>query len=153
MASDIFLDLSGLSGECEDMGHSNWIELTSFSFNVMRQTQDDLVSSGEKDKSTRPQLGNISLSKKVDKTSPKLASAACSGTRYTAEIEFCQADSTQKVFLSYKLKKAHIVSYTLSGGSGFPTESFSLAYEEISWNHPGSGMKGGWNVPDNKESS
>ncbi len=83
------------------------------------------------------QVHDISITKYVDKASPKLALACANGKHYsTAKITVRKAGRGQQEFLTYKLSDVLISSYQ-SGGSGggkgaTPTESLTLNFKKIS---------------------
>ena len=160
MANDAFLKLQGISGSATDSKHKNWIEITSFSFSIQKP-DDVLVKSTETKEG--PHVSDVSISKKVDKTSPKLASAACDPTKSftSATIALCGRCGNSMItvstgglptYIEYKLTQVSIKSYTLNGGSGYATESLVLGFSEIEWKFTDGNITGKWSITDNEGS-
>ncbi|MGK0309982.1 MAG: type VI secretion system secreted protein Hcp [Lentimonas sp.] len=151
MANDTFLKLSGISGSATDSKHKSWIEITEFSFNISKEEEfgkstSDVKAGGD--------IQSVSISKKVDKASTYLADAACSPdkTFNSATVALCGQCGPKAitatigglpVYMKYTLTNVVIKSYTLTGGSGYATESLDLGFSEITWSFTGGG-KGGW---------
>ena len=161
MASDAYLKLSGINGVATDSAHKYWIEITSFSFGITGPS-DSLVRSTDTDKEA-PKPDDISISKKVDKTSPALASAACDPTKVfpTATIALCGRSGPKVLtvytggvptYMEYELKNVCVKNYSLTGGSGYATESLTLGFTEITWKYTDGNISGTWKHTDNKVS-
>ena len=108
-------------------------------------------------------VSDVSISKKVDKTSPKLASAACDPEKSftTATIALCGRCGPKALtvsvgglprYMEYKLTQVSIKSYSVNGGSGYATESLVLGFSEIEWRFTDGNITGKWSITDNKGS-
>ncbi len=161
MSNDAYLKLSGVSGVATDSAHNHWIEITSFSFGI-RGPSDSLVKSTDTNKEA-PKPDDINISKKVDKTSPLLASAACDPTKIypTATIALCGRSGPKALtvsigglprYMEYELKQVSVKSYSLTGGSGYATESLTLGFTEVTWKYTDGNISGTWKHTDNKVS-
>lgn len=157
MAGDAYLQLQGLSGSATDSKHNHWIEISSFSFSIQKP-DDVLVKSTETKEGAH--VSDVSISKKVDKTSPKLASAACDPEKSftTATIALCGRCGPKAItatigglprYMEYKLTQVSIKSYSLNGGGGYATESLVLGFSEIEWKFTEGNISGKWSVTDN----
>ena len=160
MANDAFLELSGISGVATDSKHKNWIEITSFSFGIT-DPSDGLYRSDDTSNVVAPKPDPINIVKKVDKTSPLLASLACDPqqTAKTATIALCGRSGSKIVtvstgglptYMEYELKGVLIKSYNLSGGSGYATETLTLTFTEIKWTYTDGNISGSWKHTENK---
>lgn len=150
MAGDAFLKLSEITGECKDSKHTKWIDITSFSLTISN-AEDALKKSDEK--SEGPTIEAISIGKKLDRASPKLASLACSGnTMSSATIDLCHSDDGQETYMQYNLKSVSIENYSVSGGDGLATETISLRFNQIEWIFKDGNITGDWDIPENKGS-
>ncbi len=139
MGQDIFLELKGIEGDADDAGHAGHIEVSSFSFNVSSKV-DARSTTGEQGHQGTD-VSSISFSKKVDKSTAKLLDYACKRKPIEGGcfVRFCRpggqlvASNGLKDYLTFELKDVFIESYSLNGGGGYPTESFTLQFGVIEW--------------------
>ena len=78
MPFDAFLKIETIPGECTDDKHKDWIEILSYSHGVA-QLSSGSVSSGGGRSAQRCDHQDFSISKALDKASPKLALSCCNG--------------------------------------------------------------------------
>lgn len=135
---DVFLKIDGIDGESHDDKHQNWIEVQSFHHN-MHQPPSASVSSLGGGTTGRVDMGDYSISKGLDKASPKLYEACCKGTHIkTATIEMCRAGGDKLTYMKIDLTDV-VVSGVAPSGSGnagdFPTEMVSLNFSKINWTY------------------
>ena len=161
MANDAYLKLSGISGVATDSAHTHWIEITSFSFGI--RGPDGLARSTDANKEA-PKPDDISISKKVDKASPLLAKAAADPVKYgnkTATIALCGRSGPKVLttsigglptYMKYELKQVWIKSYTVTGGSGYATETLSLGFYSVEWIYTDGNISGKWDILKNEVS-
>jgi type VI secretion system secreted protein Hcp len=133
-----FMKLGDVKGEATDQDHKDWIIIESMSSPIMRSipegAKDQQRSRGE------TSLGDIAVTRQLDKSSTKLQEACANGTFYPeVEIHFCTTvKNKQEPYLKYKLKNVIVSSYSFSGiGSGnpLPSESVTLSYTEVEWTY------------------
>ena len=139
MAHEIYLKLDAILGECQQPDHMNWIILDSFNCSVT-------AANGENDDfySGACEHSPIEISKHIDRSSPKLALAACQRTRFAnAYIHICQASYNNQstfgnnygtVVLRCVLTGVTCLSYNLNGENN-STDSISLKYDIIEWHY------------------
>ena len=148
-----FLKLGDIKGESTDTGHPDWIRIDAMSSPIMRS-----IPQGAKDQQRargETTLGDISISKQVDKSTPNLL-AACANGKFIPEVQvnFCTTvKGKQEPYMTYKLKNVVVTSHSFHGvgdGSSLPTEEITLGYTEVDWNYvvidPNTGANKG-NVP------
>jgi type VI secretion system Hcp family effector len=131
-----FMKLGDVKGEASDSGHKEWILLESLSFPISRT-----IPSGAKDQQRtkgETTLGDVALSRQVDKSSPKLFEACANGTFFKdVEIHLCTTvKNAQEPYLKYKLHDVIVSSYSASGtssGDPLPAESITLGYSSIEY--------------------
>jgi len=155
-AVDMFLKIEGIEGESQDKDHSGWIEIGSVSYAISAPSTST-TSGGA---TSKAEFSDVSISKALDKASPKLAVSAANGEHYPiAEINFCDSSSSVCYF-KIELRDVIISSYSFSSGGDLPMESVSLNYNSIKWTYntldPDSkDSKGdvttGWNIRENIE--
>jgi type VI secretion system secreted protein Hcp len=159
MAVDAFLKIDGIPGESTDEKHKNWIEVLSFTQGLSQPASAASSTGGRT--SERVNASDFSIMKVVDKSSPVLAVACCSG-RHIKEIklEVCEASGDKHPYLIYTLEDAIISSYQPSGSQGGdkPMEQVSFNFGKITWEYIPLGQDGkpgnkvgpmGWNLETN----
>ncbi|EGT0661457.1 MULTISPECIES: Hcp family type VI secretion system effector [Citrobacter] len=130
----IFLKLDDIKGESQVDGFKDQIEIMSFSHNVAMQVNND-VSNTERT-SGRAHVGEMSLTKFVDLSTPKLNEYCCSGKMIKeAVLTLCRNDDGKMLpFIVYTLDNVIISHLSVSGGSGGkPVETMSLNFTKIKW--------------------
>ena len=135
MAVDMFLKIGGIDGEATDQAHQGWIDILSVSQSVT-QPSSALASSGRRT-SQRVIMQDFSVVKTIDKSTPKLYLACCTGQRLPeVEIHLVQTGTSQP-YMIYKLQNVIISSYSVSGAGGddTPTENVTLNFAQISWEY------------------
>lgn len=130
----IFLKLDDIKGESQVDGFKDQIEIMSYSHNVAMQVTND-VSNTERT-SGRAHVGEMSLTKFVDLSTPKLNEYCCSGKMIKeAVLTLCRNDDGKMLpFIVYTLDNVIISHLSVSGGSGGkPVETMSLNFTKIKW--------------------
>lgn len=136
---DTFLQLDGVPGEATDDKHKDWIELLSYDHSMMQPVSSTRSSAGGA-ATGRTQHGDFSITKFVDKASPKLYEAVSNGKHFSkAKIEVCRAGGGQVKFLEITLEEVMISNVSLSShgqskkGDELPVENVHLNYGKIEW--------------------
>jgi len=157
--ADMFLKLDGIKGESTDDKHKDEIQLLSFSFGA---TQPGSAGHGGGAGVGRVHLHDFSISKFVDKSSPKLFEACAAGTHTANGYLVCRkAGGSQQEYFKIHLKDVLISSISTSGSGGehLPTESLTLNYSYLKIDYAGQDAKGnltgavsgGWDKTANKK--
>lgn len=159
----IFLDLGdAIKGDSTIDGFKSKIEIMSFSHSVQMQVVNDVSNSQRT--SGKPYLGEFSISKYVDSTTPTLNQHCCAGTEIKKATITCtrnsgEAKGAPMTFIKYILDNVYISSISVNGGGGDkPSESLSLNFSKIRWEkttQASDGVKKGtsatsWNAETNK---
>ncbi len=156
---DIYVQFKGkyaIEGETRDVDHAGTkcLEVTSWAHNI-RQPKSPTASAARGYTSERCEHADMSFTKDMDKTSPKLWEACSAG--YTFDeviIDFMRADGGKRhMYLQIKLKNAIISEVTPSVlAEGIPTETFKLKYAAVSWTYDAQNIEGassGGKIPTN----
>jgi type VI secretion system secreted protein Hcp len=109
----------------------------------------------------KPALNELSLSKQLDPSSPKLHEALTRTVRYTDVVISQTApinDGEQAVVFKIELKDAFITSWEISSGGERPTESVTIAFSAIRYTYtpfdeqgrPGAAVTTAWNIVTGK---
>lgn len=132
------MKLGDIKGEASDSDHKEWILLDSMSSPMFRS-----VPSGAKDQQRtkgETTLGDIAVSRQLDKSSTKLQEACANGTFFKeVEIHFCTTvKNKQEPYLTYKLSDVIVSSYSFHGnssGSPLPSEQVTMGYTKAEWTY------------------
>lgn len=161
MAADVFLKLNTIVGESSDEKHEDWIEISQYRFGVRQPTSHTASTSGGAT-SGRSSLMELSLTKRLDASSPKLFEASCSGLHFKdAVIALNRAGGEKLRYLEIHLEEVIISEFIHANADeeGEPLEEIRLNYGRIKMryvkqsrsNGTGGGViSGGWDRITNK---
>jgi type VI secretion system secreted protein Hcp len=162
MAFDAFLKIDGVDGESTDDAHADWIEILSFS-QGRNQSASATASSAGGATGGRVNLGDFSVTKFVDKASPKLAEACCTGKHISSiVIELCRAGGDKVKYMEYKLTNSIVAGVNYGGaaqsGDEIPVEEVAFNIGKIEWTYTqqkrpdgggGGNVSAGWDLEKN----
>jgi len=149
----IFVEITGISGESTDDAHDGWIEVLSYSHGVSQPTSSDETRS-----TGRAEHQDFTITKELDKASPKLALYCCNGTHIEeVTIQLCRVDGDKDRFMEYVLTDVIVTSVIPNGSAGSeerPIEEVSFSYGRINWiyteydetGHSMGNVEAEWNV-------
>ncbi|WP_440028560.1 Hcp family type VI secretion system effector [Chromobacterium amazonense] len=133
----IILDLgSDIKGECKLTNYTDKIEVLSYSHNVALQVTNQQSSQRT---SGKAYLGEFSLTKFTDKSTPNLNAYCCQGknipiAKITVGRNAGQSSKEIMPYIVYTLTNAIISNVSVSGGTGGkPVENLSLNFTKIHW--------------------
>ena len=159
----IILDLGAeIKGQCMLEGYADKIEVMSYSHNVAMQVTND-VSNAERT-SGKPYVGEMSLTKFLDQSTPTLNQYCCAGksipeAKVVVGRNAAESSGQMMPYITYTLTNAIISNLSVSGGSGGkPVETLSLNFTKIKWELTAQDAKGGkkgtaataWDLAANK---
>ena len=159
MAADTFLQIKDIPGESTDDKHKGWIEVLSYNSGVSQMASASQSSGGGKS-AARCDHQDFSIVKELDKASPLLNLACCSGDHIEKmTLELCLASGKKQPYMKYEFEKVIVSSVSIGGGGGgTPTESVTFNYNKINWiyietDHESGKKKGEvkkhWNLTNN----
>ena len=133
-----FVKIGDIKGEATDQDHKDWIIIESMSSPISRS-----IPAGAKDQQRtkgETTLGDIVMSRQLDKSSTKLQEACASGKFFPeVEFHFCTTvKGKQEPYLKYKLKNVIVSSYSFHGtasGSPLPSEQVTLGFTDVEWTY------------------
>ncbi|KFE45317.1 MULTISPECIES: Hcp family type VI secretion system effector [Pseudomonas] len=163
MAFDTYMHIEGIPGESFDEVFKNWIELSDFDVGASQSASVSTTSAGGAS-SGRTTMSDFFFRKTVDKSTPKLHEACCSGKHFNeVTIAVNRAGEEKIKYLEIKLEEVMISSVSLNANgaaeNGFPTETIRLNYGRIkmlytqqkrSDGQGGGQVAGGWDGIKNK---
>ena len=139
----IYMQIQGIDGNVSAKGHQNWIELESAGFNTKRNlsTQPGNISNRE---GSRPIVSEVTITKRMDKTSPLLFNESVVGTaKPQVLIDLTTTGDSLTPYMQYTLSNVIVSGYTVNTDPAtvdangnvvkkdYPTESVTLNFDKI----------------------
>jgi type VI secretion system secreted protein Hcp len=166
MAFDAFMKLDGIPGESTDDKHKDWIEIASFG-HEMKQPASATASNAGGATAQRVNHADFRVTKLLDRASPKLYEACCTGKHLKdVTIEVCRAGGDKVKYMEIKLEQVIVsgvrtASHTAgtSADEDFPTEEIAFNYGKIKWTYTqqkrsdgsgGGNVSAGWDLTANR---
>lgn len=154
MAVDMFLKIEGISNVSADES----IEISSFSWGVTNT--GSAAAGGAGGGAGRAVFQDLSVTKRLDKSSPQLYLTCASGEhirKATLTVARCASSAdgaATSTFMKYELSDCIISSAKpdIHGGDEQPMESVSFNFAKIEWTYKsadGSVVRAGWDLKKN----
>lgn len=131
-----YMKFEGIEGEATDAKHDKWIDVLSVDWGTNR--------GGGRSTARAPRdgsSGTLTITKTLDRSSPKLQQACASGAHFP-EVELDLSASardrgSRTTYLTYKLHDVLVTSCSTggSGGEDRSTETISLNFAKIEWTY------------------
>ena len=121
--SNAFLKITGVPGESQDDKHKDWIMIESFSWGVARTSSVPGGAGG------RVAVNDMTITKEIDRASPKLAESCVKGSNFSEVTLETKRVGGEPGYEIYVMKNVRIVSIT--PGPGGKTEKLKLAYQSL----------------------
>ncbi|QIL20891.1 type VI secretion system tube protein Hcp [Thermomonas sp. HDW16] len=157
MATDYFLKLDSIPGESADSKFKGEIDIQGFSLGAQNSGS---MAHGGGGGAGRVEYLNVSISKRVDKASPKLLELVSNGKHIAKAELFCRKQGgEQMVFYTVTLTDVLVTSVSQNGASHdhlLETITFDFGkFEEKYTAQDAKGNKAGdvamaWNIKENK---
>lgn len=160
MAVDMFLNIEDkkVKGESRDKTHKETIDVLSWSWGM---SQSGSMHTGGGGGSGKANVQDLSLTKYIDRASPDLLKACCSGTHYkNAKLIVRKAGGNPLEYLIITMEGV-LVSSVSTGGSGGEdrlTENVTLNFGKVKVQYQpqkedgtkdGGVVEMGWNIAEN----
>jgi type VI secretion system secreted protein Hcp len=135
MASDYYLLIDGVTGESQAVDMTNYIELDSFSFGASNPA--DVGGKGLS--AGKASLSDFSFTCALDSASYQILKNLYTGT-HIATVTFVGrktgGDAKPYTYLKSIMTNCYITSHSTGGGAqGVPSQSASIAYEQIEFQY------------------
>ncbi|WP_342113474.1 Hcp family type VI secretion system effector [Pseudoduganella sp. OTU4001] len=130
MAADMFLKLDDIKGESQDGKHKDEMDVLAWSWGA---SQSGTMHTGGGGGAGKASVNDLSLTKYVDKASPNLLGACCSGKHFDqATLVVRKAGDKPLEYLKYTFKQVLVSSINVggSGGEDRLTENVTLNFAE-----------------------
>jgi len=136
MAIEYHLDVKGIKGESQADKHMDHIELMSWSWGASNPTT--IVGAGMS--GGKVTVSDLTISKKVDKSSPGLLELCITGKHVDDATLYCSKQTggkTPEDFLVITLHEVYVSSHQCAGsfGEDVGTESLSFTYGKINYDY------------------
>ena len=134
----LFIKIDGIEGEATDSKHSKWILADSASLPVFRSIPGGAVDQQRTKGETS--LGDVSFTRQLDKSSPKLMEACALG-KFNKEVlvEFTTTTGGKtETYLKWKLENVVFTGYSVHGNSSgepLPSEQTSMNFSKITYTY------------------
>jgi len=143
MAIEYHLKFGSIKGESAASKHKDEIELLSWSWGASNPTT--IVGAGMS--AGKVSMSDLSFTKRVDKSSPKLLELCVTGKHVDDATLYCSKQTGGKTpddFLTIKLSEVYVSSFQVGGASGedVGSESLSLTYGKINYDYKQQDTKG-----------
>jgi type VI secretion system secreted protein Hcp len=168
----IYMQFDDIEGDVTAKGHENWIALNDVDFNVKRQLSTDPGRIADREGS-RPAISEITLTKKMDKSSPHLFSESCVGkAKSEVKIDICQTNDSLTPYAEVTLNNVIVSGYDVTTDNytthtdkdgkstqvkeKYPLEKITLSFDKIelrytpfdSQNNPQSPIPAGYDLKE-----
>ena len=135
MAVDMFLKLNGVTGESKDKVHTKEIDVLSWSWGLMNSGSAHVGGGAG---SGKVSVQDVTLSKFVDSSSPKLLLACCNGTHYpSAVLTVRKAGGKPVEYIKVKMEEILIAGVSTGGSYSEDrlTENIILNFAKVSMDY------------------
>ncbi len=155
----IYMKFGSVDGAVTTSGLEKWIECNSFQWGVGRGI-GTAARGLESREASEPSVSEVVVTKRMDKSSPKLFQDAVGGDLSTV-VKFKFTTTTKDkvdTFLEFELDNCGLSGYSVSSGGDMPSESLSLNFSKVIWSYSGkdakvsgSPEKVGWDLSQQKK--
>lgn len=129
----IYMKIEGIDGNVTAKGHEKWIELHHLSFGEGRGITSANPGHQTNREASTPSFSEVSISKDMDETTPKLFIECCIGTSKKIDIHLCRTGETIETYMEYTFSDALLSSYSVSAedGRSHPVENITINFSKI----------------------
>lgn len=132
MPADAYLKMPDVEGESTATDHTGEIELLSFNVGISMNVGPRSTAGSAATEKAMP--SEFSVTKNVDKSSPKLLQSCAQGAQFKEcfiSVNKTDGQGGQIEYVRYKLGDVIVSNISQSGNTGLPMESISLNYASI----------------------
>ncbi|RFO96236.1 type VI secretion system tube protein Hcp [Rhodoferax lacus] len=143
MAQDIFLKIGGIDGESQDSAHKNEIDVSSWSWQVLQESNMHQGSGGGSGKAT---VRDLSFVHNVDRSSPNLMKFCLTGKHIAeAKLTVRKAGGSPLEYLKITMTDVVITNVQPSGMSSDETikEQVSMSFAKVKQEYTVQNQQGG----------
>ena len=128
----VYINVDTAPGDVTSAGHEAWIEVSSLQWGVGRAITMPIGGASDREASA-PSISEVTITKVMDKASPKLMQQALWGDGKLVKIDLVKTGTQLEVYAKYELENCLISGYSVSTGGDRPTESISFNFTKITY--------------------
>ncbi len=143
MAQDIFLKIAGIDGESMDSAHKNEIEVSSWTWQVLQESNMQAGSGGGSGKAT---VKDLTFVHSVDRSSPNLMKFCLTGKHIAeAKLTVRKAGGTPLEYLKITMTDVVITNVQPAGSAAdeIIKEQVSMAFAKVKQEYTVQNQQGG----------
>jgi type VI secretion system secreted protein Hcp len=143
MAQDIFLKIAGIDGESQDSGHKNEIDISSWNWQVLQESNMHQGSGGGSGKAT---VRDLNVVHNVDRSSPNLMKYCLTGKHIAeAKLTVRKAGGSPLEYLKITMTDVVITNVQPAGASTDEVirEQVSLSFAKVKQEYTVQNQQGG----------
>jgi type VI secretion system secreted protein Hcp len=143
MAQDIFLKIGGIDGESQDSAHKNEIDVSSWTWQVLQESNMHQGSGGGSGKAT---VRDLSFVHNVDRSSPNLMKFCLTGKHIAeAKLTVRKAGGSPLEYLKITMTDVVITNVQPAGSSSDETvkEQVSMSFSKVKQEYTVQNQQGG----------
>ena len=131
----IFMNYTGIKGEATDDSHKDWLDVDQIQWGVRRNITSASSTKSDRE-SANAEITDLTLTRRMDKSTPSLFMEACCGKGKDVVIHLTKTGdgAGSDVFMEYTLKNALMSNYSVSAKSqdeDRPSESITISFVEM----------------------
>ena len=131
----IFAFIDGIQGQVSDPSFRNWIDIARIKWNVKRQITSASATQNDRE-SSNAVMGDLTITRFMDKATPKLFIESCCGTGKEIKIVTTKtgAGNGADPYMEYVLGHAVISSYhvlALGNNAVRPHETLTISFTSL----------------------
>jgi type VI secretion system secreted protein Hcp len=136
------MHFEGVDGNVTAKGYEKWIEVNSFQFGAGRGISTP-TGGAENREASAASVSEVTVTKSMDKASPKLFEAALIGNEgKMVKVVMTRTGKELTELCIYKFESTLVSGYSVSSGGDTPTESLSLNFVKFEYSYTGSDVAG-----------
>ena len=128
----IFFNIEGIRGEVTAIGHEDWLEGTSLTWNVGRAISSVVGTSADREAS-KPSISEVTITRMMDAATPLLFTDACVGKGKLVKIDLTTIGTDNiNSYMKYELSECMLSNYAVSCDlDERPYETISLSFTKL----------------------
>jgi type VI secretion system secreted protein Hcp len=127
----IYLQLDGIQGDATQSAHTGWTDIKSLTWGVSR-SMNTLAGASANREGSEPSVGEVTLTKTSDRSSPKFLTEACTGNSgKTAKIHLVTSGNPGNTYLELTLTNTLVSSYSVTSEGDRPEEQIVFNFTKV----------------------
>jgi type VI secretion system secreted protein Hcp len=129
----IYMSYPSIVGDVTEAGHTGWVELSTFTWNLTRNISSPTGAAADREASS-PFFTELTVGKAEDKSSALLLQEAFQGKGQPVIIDFVRtSQGMQSVYLTVTLDNTVVSGFQTNSGGDRPSETVTLNFAKIQY--------------------